>query len=330
MFGTDPPLHVGRSRALLKIQDGCDSFCAYCVVPYVRGRSRSLPTAEAVERARRLLEAGFAEIVLTGADLGSYGRDLGAVHALPRLVESILALGGSHRVRLSSIEPHKVDPALVGMIGVEPRLCRHLHLPLQSGSNRILASMRRGYMREEYASLLARVTARGPVGIGADVIVGFPGEEDADFEETRRFLEDAPITFLHVFRYSSRPGTASARLPGNASDGAARERSEILRAVGEAKARAFRGSLLGGTLPVVMEQGRGRIGPIAMADVYVPVELIGDPPSKRGILHVTVVGQEGSRLLGSTVGPHPLAAGRPAADRLHPEAPVIKPFRLTA
>src|SRR4029079_7439021 len=115
-FATPAPLHVGRSRALLKVQDGCDSFCAYCVVPYVRGRSRSLPRDEAVERSRRLLETGFREIVLTGADLGAYGRDRGEEHALPRLVEAILALGSEHRVRLSSIEPHKLDPGLVAMI----------------------------------------------------------------------------------------------------------------------------------------------------------------------------------------------------------------------
>jgi len=298
-FDTGAPLHVGRSRALLKIQDGCDSFCAYCVVPYVRGRSRSLPLADAIQRARRLLETGFAEIVLTGADLGSYGRDLGLKHGLPRLVEGILALGVSHRVRLSSIEPHKVDPELMAMIGCTPRLCRHLHLPLQSGSNGILKSMRRGYTREEYASLLRRVTRRGPVGIGADVIVGFPGEGIAEFEETRRFLEDIPVTFLHVFRYSSRPGTASARLEGAAPDAAARERSETLRALGESKARAFRRSLLGGTLAVVMEQGRGRIGPIAMSDVYLPVELTEEPLSRRGILDVSIVGEESGRLLGS-------------------------------
>ncbi|HXL15296.1 MAG TPA: hypothetical protein VN972_04360, partial [Methylomirabilota bacterium] len=131
------------------------------------------------------------------------------------------------------------------------------------------------------------------------VIVGFPGEGIAEFEETRRFLEDIPVTFLHVFRYSSRPGTASARLEGAAPDAAARERSETLRALGESKARAFRRSLLGGTLAVVMEQGRGRIGPIAMSDVYLPVELTEEPLSRRGILDVSIVGEESGRLLGS-------------------------------
>jgi len=318
-FATAAPLHVGRSRALLKIQDGCDSFCAYCVVPYVRGRSRSLPHGEALERAKRLLDAGFLEIVLTGADLGSYGRDLGQDGALPSLVAGILELGSRHRVRLSSIEPHKVDPALAAMIGTTPRLCRHLHLPLQSASDRVLRAMRRGYAREEYASLLAGLAARGPVGLGADVIVGFPGEGDAEFEVTRRFLEEAPVTFLHVFRYSSRPGTAAARLPGSAPEARARERSEILRALGEAKTRAFRRSLLGARLTVVLERGRGARGPFAMSDLYVPVELDRDPDTAAGILDVTITGEDGLRLLGTPVSRSVGARGvseRAVSDRL--------------
>jgi threonylcarbamoyladenosine tRNA methylthiotransferase MtaB len=300
-FATEAPLHVGRARALLKVQDGCDSFCAYCVVPYVRGRSRSLPFPEALERARRLVEAGFREIVLTGADLGSYGRDLGKNRTLPSLVEGILGLGNAHRVRLSSIEPHKVDSALAAMIGTTPRLCRHLHLPLQSGSDRILRAMRRGYTREDYAALLVRLVARGPVGIGADVIVGFPGEGEAEFEETRRFLEEAPVTFLHVFRYSSRPGTAAARLSGGVPEARARERSEILRALGDSKTRAFRRSLVGATLPVVPERGRGRRGPFAMSDLYVPVELHFDPGPGGRILDVTITGEDGARLQAAPV-----------------------------
>jgi len=298
-FATPAPVHVGRSRALLKIQDGCDSFCTYCVVPYVRGRSRSLPAAEALDRARRLLDTGFTEIVLTGADLGSYGRDLGEASALPRLVEALLQLGPAHRVRLSSIEPHKVDPALVSMIGAEPRLCRHLHLPLQSGSNAILRAMRRGYAREDYARLLERVLRKGPVGIGADVIVGFPGEGEVEFQETLRFLEEAPVTFLHVFRYSSRPGTAASRLPVLVPDPVARERAERLRVLGEAKARAFRRSFLGKTLPVVMERGVGRRGRVAMSDVYVPIEVEPEEGMVRGIFEVRVHDEDQDRLVGS-------------------------------
>ncbi|TMQ51020.1 MAG: tRNA (N(6)-L-threonylcarbamoyladenosine(37)-C(2))-methylthiotransferase MtaB [Candidatus Eisenbacteria bacterium] len=297
-FTTQAPLHVGRSRALLKIQDGCDSFCSYCIVPYVRGRSRSLARAEVLERARRLLETGFTEIVLTGADLGSYGKDLGEREALARLAVALLSLGPDHRVRLSSIEPNKLGPRIVEMIGAEPRLCRHLHLPLQSGSNRVLGAMRRGYTREEYAAILDRVVARGPVGIGADVIVGFPGEGEEEFAETLQFLWDQPVTFLHVFRYSPRPGTRAARLEAGEPAATVRERAESLRKLGEEKLRAFRRSLLGSTLPVVMEQGRGADGPVSMSDLYLPVELDREPPNRRGILHVTISGEDGARLLG--------------------------------
>jgi threonylcarbamoyladenosine tRNA methylthiotransferase MtaB len=296
-FHAAAPLAFGRTRALLKVQDGCDSFCAFCIVPFVRGRSRSLPLEDAVAQARRLLEAGFHEIVITGADLGRYGWDLGDRALLPRLVERILSLPGRHRVRLSSIEPNKVDPVLVEWLSREPRLCRHLHLPLQSGSARMLAAMRRTYAPSEYLSLCERAAANGPMGIGADVIVGFPGETEDDFDRTVRLLQSAPVTYLHVFRYSARPGTAAARLTETIEPAAARARSERLRALGEEKARSFRASLVGSTLPVLPEP-RPRGGALtALSDVYVPVRLV-KPPGARGIVDAEIVGTEAGRLIG--------------------------------
>jgi threonylcarbamoyladenosine tRNA methylthiotransferase MtaB len=273
-FVASSPLRFGRTRALLKVQDGCDAFCTYCVVPYVRGRSRSLPLEEALSQGARLLEAGFHEIVITGADLGSYGADLGTPGLLATLVERLLALGTGHRVRISSIEPEKVPAQLVEMIGSEERLCPHLHLPLQSGSDAILAAMRRRYRVREYARLLERLTSRGIVAIGADVIVGFPGEGDAEFEETRRFVADAPLSYLHVFRYSARPGTAAERLP---APDAARQRASVLRVLGQAKQHAFFRSLVGTTRSVLPE-GRSDVdGVRGRADVYAPVIVRGAP-----------------------------------------------------
>lgn len=299
-FHAAAPLAFGRTRALLKVQDGCDSFCAFCIVPFVRGRSRSLPLEDALEQARRLIEADFHEIVLTGADLGRYGWDLGDHALLPRLIERLLSLSDRHRIRLSSIEPNKVDPVLVEWLGSEPRLCRHLHLPLQSGSARVLTAMRRTYAPADYLSLCERVAARGPVGIGADVIVGYPGETEEDFAETVRVIEAAPVTYLHVFRYSARPGTAAARLAETAGPATAQARSERLRALGEEKARAFRASLIGSTLPVLPEP-RARGGPLAaLSDVYVPVRL-GDARAARGIVEAEIVGVEGDRLIGRPV-----------------------------
>jgi threonylcarbamoyladenosine tRNA methylthiotransferase MtaB len=283
-FVASSPVAFGRTRALLKVQDGCDAFCSYCVVPYVRGRSRSLPLEEAVAQGARLLEAGFHEIVVTGADLGSYGADLGAPGLLSALVERVLALGAGHRVRISSIEPEKVPDALVEMIGSEERLCPHLHLPLQSGSDAILVEMRRRYRVREYARLLERLTSRGTVAIGADVIVGFPGEGDAEFEETRRFVADAPLSYLHVFRYSARPGTAAERLPAT---GKARERASVLRALGQAKQHAFFRSLVGTTRSVLPEGRSDADGVRGRAEVYAPV-LVRDVSRWSGAARVVI------------------------------------------
>jgi len=300
-FHAAAPVSFGRTRALLKVQDGCDSFCAFCVVPLVRGRSRSLPLTDALAQARRLLEAGFHEIVLTGADLGRYGWDLGDRTLLPRLVERLLSLGERHRVRISSIEPNKVDPALLGLIGIEPRLCRHLHLPLQSGSARVLSAMRRTYAPGDYLALCGRAAARGPTGIGADVIVGFPGETDEDFEDTVRLIEAAPVTYLHVFRYSERPGTGAARMTGATPADVSAARAERLRDLGEEKARAFRASLIGSTLPVLPEPGRRGDALTALSDVYVPVRLT-EAPACAGIVDAVITGTDGDRLHGR---PHP-------------------------
>lgn len=303
-FTPEAPVAFGRTRALLKIQDGCDAFCSYCIVPYVRGRSRSLPLDAALAQARRLLDAGFAELVVTGADLGSYGRDLGERGLLPRLLERLLGLGAAHRIRISSIEPVHVDDALVGWIASEPRLCRHLHLPLQSGSAAVLRAMRRPYAPGDYAALVERVAARGTIGIGADVIVGFPGEGAAEFEETERFLEALPVTYLHVFRYSERPGTASARDGNGRGDpGAARERSERLRALGDRKRASFYARLVGSILPAIVERESPRGDLTAMTDVYAPVSLRGAPSGGRaGVVPVLVDSLEGGRLRGVASG----------------------------
>ncbi|HET7497080.1 MAG TPA: tRNA (N(6)-L-threonylcarbamoyladenosine(37)-C(2))-methylthiotransferase MtaB [Candidatus Eisenbacteria bacterium] len=296
------PLAFGRTRALLKVQDGCDAFCSYCVVPYVRGRSRSLPLAEATARARRLLDAGFHEIVLTGADLGAYGRDLGRRGLLAALVESILSLGPSHRVRISSIEPNKVDPSLAALAGSEPRLCRHFHLPLQSGSPAVLRAMRRPYRPEDYARLVERLAGGGPAAIGADVIVGHPGEGEAEFEETCRFVSLLPITHLHVFRYSPRPGTRASVQSDAASLAEARERSERLRALGDAKRDAFYRSLIGSVRPAIAERGQlSEPACIAMTDIYAPVRL-ERRPAAGGILPVRIEALRNGALAGAAIG----------------------------
>lgn len=296
------PVAFGRTRALLKVQDGCDAFCSYCVVPYVRGRSRSLPIPQAAAQARRLLEAGFHEIVLTGADLGAYGKDLGGRGLLPELIEALLALGPSHRIRISSIEPNQVDPALIAAAGAEPRLCRHFHLPLQSGSAAVLRAMRRSYTPSDYARLAERLAARGTVAVGADVIVGLPGEGEAEFEETVRFVERLPIAYLHVFRYSPRPETRAALEAVRADTAASRERSERLRALGAEKREAFQASLVGAVLPAIPEGAATPRGEcLAMTDVYAPVR-IARRPERSGILPIRVDAWRDGTLEGTAIG----------------------------
>ena len=285
------PLSFGRTRALLKVQDGCDSFCSYCIVPYVRGRGRSLSVEAAVTQGARLVEAGFHEIVLTGADLGSYGGDASGRGRLPELIRRLLAIGPNHRIRLSSIEPNKLDAEVIAMLGEEPRLCRHLHLPLQSGSDAVLQAMRRSYRAADYAGLLQRIAGRGTVAVGADVIVGFPGEGAREFEETLSFLRDAPLAYLHVFRYSARPGTAAAREPGAVDDSVARARSERLRALGAEKRDAFLRSVLGTRLSVLAEAGRIGDAIVARSDLAEPVLVRGMLPWP-GFTEVRVSGIE--------------------------------------
>jgi len=283
------PLQFGRTRALLKIQDGCDSFCSYCIVPYVRGRARSLSVATVLEQARRLLDAGFHELVLTGADLGSYGEDRPERPRLTDVVRGLLALGAAHRVRLSSIEPNRVPADLLDLLDAEPRLCRHLHLPLQSGSGSVLRAMRRAYDPAAYARLVERAARRGPIGIGADVIVGFPGEGDDEFEETVSFVRSLPLTYLHVFRYSPRPGTVSERQGAGVPDRIARERSARLRRIGETMRDAFHARLVGATLSCLAERGlHATVAWRGTTDLYTPVRVVGPHPGA-SITPVTIL-----------------------------------------
>jgi threonylcarbamoyladenosine tRNA methylthiotransferase MtaB len=241
-----------KTRPVLKVQDGCSLRCSYCVIPYVRGNSRSLPTAEVLRQVEHLLALGYREVVLTGIHLGAYGRDLPTPLNLAGLTRRLLELKGLERLRLSSIEPLEVTPELIGLVRGEQRLARHFHVPLQSGSNRILRLMRRPCRAEEYALLLNRLRASLPdAAIGADVMVGFPTESDHDFEETRQLLEDLPVTYLHVFPYSGRPGTPAAELKPKVPERVIQERGKTLRELGNRKSLEFRGSLLGTTLSVL-------------------------------------------------------------------------------
>jgi len=249
-------LHA-RTRPVLKIQDGCNQRCSYCVIPFVRGRSRSLPPAEVLEQVQQLVAAGAKEVVLSGINLGSWGRDLTPRAAFRDLLARLLDETPLERLRLSSIEPMDLTLDLVELAARSPRLAPHFHAPLQSGSDRMLAAMHRWYRAAHYAERILRLAERLPgAAIGADAICGFPGETDADHRATVEFIEKLPFAYLHVFSYSSRPGTQAAGLGSPVPQALVRQRSRELRALSARKAAAFRASQAG-TRQRVLTLGRG-------------------------------------------------------------------------
>jgi threonylcarbamoyladenosine tRNA methylthiotransferase MtaB len=274
------PYFGDRTRAFLKVQEGCDFPCTYCIVPAVRGASRSVPPAEVVEDLKVLLGTGYREVVLTGINTGEYGRDLGFHGGLPALVEQLLALPGTFRIRLNSVEPRAVTPALRTLMRQEARLCPHLQIPLQSGSDAVLASMRRNYRAGYYADLLHALAEEVPgVALGADVLAGFPTETPADFDATLALVEHLPLAFVHAFSYSPRPGTAAAELPLLSARDVAGRTAE-LRALGATKTRAFAASFAGTAreaLTLMPEPSAGR----ALTDNYLDVATEGRLPANR-------------------------------------------------
>ena len=225
-----------RTRPILKIQDGCNNRCAYCVIPFVRGRSRSLPPHAVLDEVKKLVAHGSREIVLSGINLGAYGRDLAPRARLADIVQRILAETSLESLRLSSIEPQDVTEELIALVASSARLAPHFHVPLQSGSDRVLRAMHRWYRAAHYAERvkLIRCTLPG-AAIGADVIVGFPGETEQDFQSTLDLIDILPFTYLHVFSFSARPGTKAAALGAPVPPAAIRERARALRALAQQK-----------------------------------------------------------------------------------------------
>lgn len=244
-----------RTRAFLKIQDGCDVFCSFCIVPFTRGRSRSLPSGVILDQARRLLAEEHRELVLTGVHIGDWGRDLPVEGGLVSLCRRLLALPGLERLRLSSVEPWDLTDELVALMAAEPRFCPHLHTAIQSGSDRVLAAMGRRIDSAGLRRLFDGLSRRMPgLGLGTDVLVGFPGESDEDFALTEALLRETPFTYLHVFPYSPRRGTRAASLPGQVSSAVKRERSRRLLDLGEEKQAAFHRAWLGRETEVLLER----------------------------------------------------------------------------
>lgn len=241
-----------RSRAFIKVQEGCDNFCSYCIVPVVRGASRSRDFAEVVADCRKNIEAGFPEIVLTGVNTCNYF-DRG--HDLAGLIREISAIPGDFRIRLSSTEPHPGDLSLLELMAENPKICRFLHLSMQHGCDRILKLMNRRYTAAEFAEFVANARKMVPdIHIGTDFIVGFPGETGEDFSEAMQLVSQINFANIHCFAYSPRPGTVAAGLPGRVPPAVVRERMERLRQISEVSSRSFALSQCGKTLPVIFER----------------------------------------------------------------------------
>ncbi len=254
---------AGHTRAFLKIQDGCDNFCSYCKVPFVRGRSRSKDICSIVKEARALAANGFREIVLCGICLGAYGRDLPGRTRLVQVIDALEEIGGILRIRLSSIEFSDVTAALIRRLGSKGKLCRHLHIPLQSGDDRVLAQMRRNYRSADYIRLVKKLKTDVPgIAITTDVMVGFPGEKEENFRNTLKTVAATEPLKVHIFPYSVRPGTlASRKFPEALDPGLVRERAGRLKTLAEKLSREYRGRFLGRTLQVLFEErSRARSG----------------------------------------------------------------------
>jgi threonylcarbamoyladenosine tRNA methylthiotransferase MtaB len=291
-----PRPHVsGRSRAFLKIQDGCQHRCAFCIVPFARGNSRSLAPAEVEAQARGLVAAGHPEIVLTGVDLGHYGADLTPRTSLAALLARLTRVGGLRWLRLSSMLPAYFTDEMLEILGASPVIAPHFHVPLQSGSDRVLRAMRRPYTTAGYRRVVERLAAAIPrLGLGADVIVGFPGETDADFAATVDVVEALPFSYLHVFPYSARRGTEAAGRPGRLDPGTVAGRARRLRAVAERLGRRFRGALVGRTEDVLVLERRDRAGGdlVGLTGNYVEVTFPGPDRLQRRMARVRVTAVE--------------------------------------
>jgi len=290
----------GRTRSFLKIQDGCDYGCAFCTIPLARGASRSQSFGAVLQQARVLADRGYKEIVLTGVNVGDFGRMLGT--SLLKLLEALDAVDGIERIRISSIEPNLLTTEMVDFIMGSDKICHHFHIPLQSGSDAMLKRMRRRYLTREYWDIVEYIKGRDPdAGIGVDVIVGFPGETDELFDETHLMLADLPISYLHVFTYSERPNTPAAELPGKVEPKVRAERSEMLRILSQKKRHAFSSSFVGRELEVLFETVSANNRVSGFSSNYVRVEAQADDPLSNEIRNVRIIGLAGDHCRGEIV-----------------------------
>ena len=287
-----------RTRSFVKIQDGCNHFCSYCIVPSVRGREYSVPMGHVVEEIRARVASGYREVVLTGINIGTYGQD-GA--GLRHLLERILADTGVERLHLSSLQPQDVSPELLSLWR-GGRLCRHFHLPLQSGSETVLRRMRRRYGLADYHRAVSLLRQAVPgVAVTTDIIVGFPGESDGEFEESYQFCREIGFAAMHIFPYSPREGTAAARMPGQVEGRVKKERGRRMAELARSSAHRFRERFLGRTMAVLWERELAGGVWSGLTDNYLRVFVSSDAPLTDQLLPVQLVGMHNQGLQGLLV-----------------------------
>ncbi len=307
----------GQTRAFLKVQEGCDLFCTFCIVPFARGRSRSVEPRRVLAELERLAARGFREVVLTGIHLGGYGKDLTPALGLADLVEMIAEAAPVPRIRLSSIDPPEVTPRLLDLVARSAVLCPHFHVPVQAGADGVLRRMRRLYdsaMVRDVAAEIARVLPHA--ALGTDVIAGFPGESDGEFAAGFALLEAAPFSYFHVFPYSRRRGTTAAKASGQVWPGTITARAQALRRLGAVKRRAFAERFVGAELDVLVESRRDP-GTGALAGYsrnYARVLLDGPAALVNTEVRVRAVARQGDRLLAAALVPaEGFSTGEPRA-----------------
>lgn len=258
-FHSDIKAFPNRTRAVLKVQDGCSAFCAFCIVPYVRGRARSARPEWVIKQINNFVDAGYKEIVLSGVSLGTYGKDISPKKSLSWLVKEILEQTKIQRIRISSVEPEDVTDELIDLAASENRICKHLHLPLQSGDDRILSKMKRQYDSAYFKGLVLKIKEKIPdIGLGTDVIVGLPGEDEAAYENSVRMIQELPFTYIHVFTYSKRRGTEAFDFKELVPENVKKERSRKLIEIGKDKSMQFKNSFINKTLDALIESEKDK------------------------------------------------------------------------
>lgn len=298
-----------RTRAVVKVQDGCDQFCSYCIVPHARSVKSSRPIQDVLAEIRALADFGYREIVLTGIRLGAFGArsEVGGRKSegsgLAELVGAVSEVDGIERVRLSSVEPWEVDEALLEAMR-SPKVCRHLHIPLQSGDDEVLRRMNRPYTAARYREIVSRVRAAIPgIGITTDVIVGFPGETDEAFANTRALIEEVGFSRLHVFRYSARKRTPAASMAGQISAEVKKRRAQNLIELGKIAMRRFAESMIGETIDVLVERRARRANHLTgFTDNYIEVSFAGDAALAGRVVAIRIVGLDQDGVIGYREG----------------------------